>query len=1490
MRPIALLFVLGCAPSTSLRDADVPAGAWENQGRTFRAHPGFAVTLDEQGLHASAEGAELSLALRAWGRADALVPAERGAPGWGALDRIDRDLGGATEWVALRDRGVQQGWDLERRPGGSGPLRLEIDATGAWRAVAMEDGFLLTDRLGGVWSYADIGAWDADGDPLEVDLSVSPGGALVLEVEDAGARWPILVDPVLSSPTTTLEGTGSLSSPDFGRKLGSAGDLDGDGDEELLVYAPSFGNEDGALFVYEGDPSGLSESPDRTLTDTSLSYFGAFARLGDLNGDGYEDVGVYGLGSAAYVYYGSSEGLESTAGESLSPSSGCYAYPFPVGDVNNDGFDELLLMSSSSCSPQVLEVHAGSADGVSSSASTTFTSTGARYYLSAGPAGDVNADGYDDLVALSYVAGAGQIEVMHGGSSGVSSTATTTLSGYSSSDVQYSPLDADNDGYGDLAVVDGSTRNAYVYHGSASGLSSSAKTRLTSSSASLTWRALSTGDANADGYDDLALNESGTSSWQITVRHGSSSGIASAAATTITATSSTSRYGVPALVDLDGDGDDDLAVGLPDASDAEEVQIFPSSSSGAASSATTVLPGPSRSEFGWTVSQADVDGDGYDDVIVGDLYADQVQIFLGSAAGLDDEADTVLEGDDTFGTVVAGAGDLDGDGYEDVAVVNGYTATVDVFLGSATGPGADPDVSLLSTIRLTSYPVMASAGDVNGDGYGDLIVGDYAASGYKGKVYLFYGSASGPSDADVTTLSGTGGYFGGAVAGAHDVNGDGYDDVVISAPTLTSSAGAVYLYLGSASGLSSTATSSLSGSAGAGLGYALAGPGDVDGDGYADVVISAPFRSGGVGTVYLHRGSSTGLASSATSTYTGSTSGSYLGYRLAVVGDVNGDGLQDVLAGPYSDGDVVLLQALSTGYASSTATVLSGPAGSGSYGLSLAGGDLDGDGLGDLLIGAPTTGTSGVVYVYPGYNDDDDDLDGYIADEDCDDTDASVNEPLTWYADGDGDGYGDADATTAACDAPDGSVGVSGDCDDADPDANPGETERCDDGARDEDCDGLTDDADPSVSGETIWYTDADGDGYGDDDAATEACAAPSGAVALGGDCDDTDASVSPGAAEACDASDQDEDCDGLADDADEGAEGASTWYTDADGDGYGDSETGRVLCEAPAGAVAQGGDCDDGDALVSPDAVEVCDATDVDEDCDGLADDEDDAVSSASLHLYYADADGDGYGDASAPTIACDAPTGTVEDDSDCDDENAGRNPGEPEVCDDLDIDEDCDDLADDLDTEAEGASTWYTDADGDSYGDPAAPVLACDVPEGAVADATDCDDASALAHPGGVEVCDDEDADEDCDGLADDDDDAVSSASLSVYYADADGDGYGDATATQIQCDPSEGYGADATDCDDADASAYPGASEVAGDGVDQDCDGADTPAGSPDDTGEPDDTGAPSGEGGEGGGEDGEKVGCTGCASSPARPALPLSLGLAILLVRRRRWTTR
>jgi len=413
--------------------------------------------------------------------------------------------------------------------------------------------------------------------------------------------------------------------------------------------------------------------------------------------------------------------------------------------------------------------------------------------------------------------------------------------------------------------------------------------------------------------------------------------------------------------------------------------------------------------------------------------------------------------------------------------------------------------------------------------------------------------------------------------------------------------------------------------------------------------------------------------------------------------------------------------------------------------------DADGDGFGDPSSAVEvcalqadqvlddTDCDDADPLIHPGLEDPCDGIDN-----DCDLLIDEDGDGQIWYLDLDGDGHGDLDSATTGCseEPPEGFVALSDDCDDENDQIYPGAPERCD--SLDNDCNGFIDDG---VT--TTWYRDLDGDGAGDSSVPLEGCDPTAGYVDNSADCDDTDPSISPWSPEVCNGID--DDCDGYADEAD--ALDAGTWYADGDGDGFGDPDGLRTACVAPAGYTSVGGDCNDLDSAIHPDAAEVCNG--VDDDCDALIDADDDDVSGTVS--FFADSDGDGYGSEVVVVEACEAPSGYVLDDSDCDDLDSEVNPAAIEVCN--GIDDDCDALVDAVDDGVADATTYYIDADGDGFGAITYTEISCDVPAGYVLDDTDCDDLDAGVNPEALEVCNG--IDDDCDG------------DVSWQEEDPDGDG---------------------------------------------------------------------------------------------------------------------
>jgi hypothetical protein len=281
---------------------------------------------------------------------------------------------------------------------------------------------------------------------------------------------------------------------------------------------------------------------------------------------------------------------------------------------------------------------------------------------------------------------------------------------------------------------------------------------------------------------------------------------------------------------------------------------------------------------------------------------------------MDNVADVTMTGqaaNSYFGYSVSTAGDVNADGYADVVVgspyYNSYQGRAYLFHGGpamvSTNPTADLVLSEAATGNQFAWSV-ASAGDVDGDGYPDAIVGARGYNSYQGRAYIYRGGPTMDATADLT-LSGQGtqNYFGNSVAPAGDVDGDGYADALVGAFGYNGSRGRVYLYRGGPS-LDTTADLLLDGEAAGDasrFGFSVASAGDVDRDGYGDLLIGAYYWSGAAGKAYLYRGGPAMDTLADLALYGAGSLAGYFGYSAASAGDVNGDGYADMVVGAYGE-------------------------------------------------------------------------------------------------------------------------------------------------------------------------------------------------------------------------------------------------------------------------------------------------------------------------------------------------------------------------------------------------------------------------------------------------------------------------------------------------------------------------------------------------------------------------------------------------------------
>jgi hypothetical protein len=956
--------------------------------------------------------------------AQAPPPANNGAQPWAAVpqvneNRIEFDRGWITEWYVNSPEGLEQGFTLPAPPPAAGARRqasgelgvselyLDLVLTGNLHPKFAEDGqavdfykngnfnvlhcakLIVTDAAGRVLPSRFEGWAGRLTSPVS-PLSRSSGGVRIV-FDAQGASYPITVDPIITTPAWSVEG--SAANINFGAAVATAGDVNGDGYSDIIVGAPYFdgGNADeGKLFVYLGGSSGPSavESWTAESNNTNGRLGVSVSTAGDMNGDGFSDViagaprytGTFTEQGAAFLWIGSATGL----GDPGTPSNADWKFYGPhatalcgksvaaLGDVDGDGYGDLTVGVSGLANPDVNEggvcFFRGSASGPSLTPDWQAESgqAGAEMGHSVAGAGDVNGDGYADLLvgARHYDDpdnNEGAAFLWFGSAAGLGPAGTPANAGWS---VQINQAlaefatsvctagDVNGDGFADILIgapgyanPDAGEGGVFLYLGSASGPSASHdwKAESNQAGAQLGFYVFTAGDVDGDGYADVIA---GAPSWDTTLADAGAAyawfggpsdlgadGAPGNADWKVYGTQAAEAFGysVSTAGDADGDGRADVLVGSNTYAGAAgaaagRAQLYlgrTGSLAGSPAWSQTIA-----SAYGLSIiSAGDVNGDGYADMLVGDPYygandTGRLLLYYGSPTGLPATADWTVVGESVslgLGYPAAGIGDVNGDGYDDFAGATGFGSggAVRVYHGSPSGPSSTPSWTTGASSGDGFGASLAGAGDVNGDGYADLLVG---APNYgeipagRGMASLFFGSSTG-LDAGGTRPVGTlgnadwfatgigpGQMFGQSVSSAGDVNADGYSDIIVGAPGFDNGhvdEGGVFVWHGGLGGPGGNGTISEAdwraecNSTDSEFGASAGTAGDVNGDGYADVIVGAWRRN----TVYVWHGGPSGLGSPGNPANADWLfSYSLLGWLAGPTGDLNGDGFADVFA------------------------------------------------------------------------------------------------------------------------------------------------------------------------------------------------------------------------------------------------------------------------------------------------------------------------------------------------------------------------------------------------------------------------------------------------------------------------------------------------------------------------------------------------------------------------------------------------------------------
>lgn len=549
-------------------------------------------------------GPLLSLRLARWGRPGRLQEA-----GEGSLvsigERVERRGAAMTEWYVNRPEGLEHGFDLPVPPAGVGPVEFHLESDRPARQAG-RDTIAFGDDGNGL-RYRHLKVWDASGRILPATLNAEAPHRVVIRIDDRDARYPLTVDPLLQR-TADIVRTSAQSGSEFGIRLANAGDVNNDGIDDLVVGAFRWDDgvtDNGAAFVYLGP--GFTNSTFLTVIQAGAAFGAAVGGAGDLNNDGFDDVvigapgydGTAGSNSgAAYVYFGGSGAFNAVADATMlgpAQAANMGASVRGVGDVNNDGFDDLAV-------------------GVTRYNPGGRPDQGGAFIYFGSASFDTTADAVLAIADVSVNAGA---SVAGGGD----------VNGDGIADVIVGAPGYESSG----SFVDEGA--AVVFFGGNGALDTTPDAILRSGRAGASGGAsVAIGDVNGDGFTDVIsgspLNSSAAAAaGAVQIWHGGSGAFDTVVDATLLGSQPSEDFGrsVASLPDSNGDGRDELVVGTPRGPNSQglvagTVKIYFSQPNGAWPSAPTLLLQSDQTDalFGTSVATGRFNGDAAADVAAGE--------------------------------------------------------------------------------------------------------------------------------------------------------------------------------------------------------------------------------------------------------------------------------------------------------------------------------------------------------------------------------------------------------------------------------------------------------------------------------------------------------------------------------------------------------------------------------------------------------------------------------------------------------------------------------------------------------------------------------------------------------------------------------------------------------------------------------------------------------------------------------------------------------